>query len=134
MSGRPAPCFVVLALALTLAGCAAAPSFDVLSDTVPVPTMPSSPPGTPAACMAALIEGTLVADDRWGIALRGTDGGVIKVVWPHGYVARRTEDGMVLLDAAGIVVGRAGQHVSLGGGMPDGTTWVACSGIEPPPG
>jgi len=89
------------------------------------------PAGTPAACPEALIEGTLVADERWGMALAGTDGLRRKVLWPHGYTARREAGGLVLYDAGGSVVAREGDVVAIGGGETgsDGP-WLACGGIS----
>jgi len=88
------------------------------------------PAGTPAACPEALIEGTLVADERWGMALAGTDGLRRKVLWPHGYTARREAGGLVLYDVGGSVVAREGDVVSIGGGETgsDGP-WLACGDI-----
>lgn len=100
-------------------------------ELVAVPTQAPVPAGTPAACPAALIEGTLVADERWGMALAGTDGIRRKVLWPHGYTARREAGGLVLYDAGGSVVAREGDVVSIGGGETgsDGS-WLACGGIS----
>ena len=96
---------------------------------VPVPTQEPQPPGTPQACMAALIAGTLVADVRWGIALDDPAGFVREVVWPSGYAAR--DDGrLLLLNEAGRVVAREGDQVTIGGGEigSDGA-WLGCGGL-----
>jgi len=100
-------------------------------ELVAVPTQAPVPAGTPAGCPAALIEGTLVADERWGMALAGTDGLRRKVLWPHGYTARREAGGLVLYDAGGSVVAREGDVVSMAGGETgsDGP-WLACGGIS----
>ena len=96
---------------------------------ISVPTQKPQPPGTPQACPAALITGTLVADVRWGIALDDPAGFVREVVWPSGYAAR--DDGrLLLLNEAGRVVAREGDQVTIGGGEigSDGA-WLACGGL-----
>lgn len=45
-------------------------------------------PGTSAACMTALIDGELVVDARWGIALHDSTGFVRQVIWPNDFVIR----------------------------------------------
>lgn len=98
---------------------------------VAVPTQKPQPAGTPRGCWTAVIEGTLVADERWGLALREARGGsVIRVLWPYGFAARRAGGGLVLLDASGSVVAHEGDRVSLGGGEAGADTWLACAGIR----
>jgi hypothetical protein len=77
--------------------------------------------------MAALIEGDLVADPRWGIALRDSTGTIRKVTWPFGYSAR-PGDPPELLDARGQAVARVGDRVGIGGGEDAPDTWIACPG------
>jgi hypothetical protein len=115
---------LVLSTVLALAACDAAAEPDVF--VIAVPTQP--PPAGQQACMSALLIGTLVTDQRWGMAVRASDGGVMKVVWPNGYVGRASEAGVELLDGRGAVIGRAGEQIEVGGGLGDaaGTTWFAC--------
>jgi hypothetical protein len=94
---------------------------------IPVPTHASPPPGSPQPCPAALIQGRLVADEQWGIAVGVEDGSVIKVIWPYGYASRADGDRMALVDGSGQVVAREGDHVEIGGGF-SGGDWFACGG------
>jgi len=102
----------LLVLALSACGANAEPQPLIIS----VPTQEPRPPGE-LACAAALASGTLVLDPRWGIALRGHNGMVTKVVWPHGYFARETAATVELVDGTGAVVAIVGQPVELGGGF-----------------
>jgi hypothetical protein len=77
--------------------------------------------------MAALIEGDLVADSRWGIALRDSTGTFREVIWPFGYTAR-PGDPPELLDERGQTVARVGDRVGIGGGEDASNTWIACPG------
>jgi hypothetical protein len=127
---------VAAALLVAAAGCATPSPGSVSSSASPavlvaVPTQsPPAASGTPAPCMAALAEGVLAADDRWGIALEDPATGVIReVIWPFGFVARRDAAGLSLMDAAGAIVARVGDRVSIGGGEIDAAgTWLACPG------
>ena len=117
-------------LALILAACSAAqPTLELVA----VPTSPPAPLLESArACPAALLEGRLVPDDRWGIALQ-TEFGPTGVRWPHGYVAA-LDPGLVLLDDSGQLVARAGEIVYVGGGMDaDNVLFVACGHVSPDP-
>jgi hypothetical protein len=78
------------------------------------------------------MEGRLVPDDRWGVALQ-TEFGPQGVRWPHGYVAA-LDPGLVLLDDSGHLVARAGETVYVGGGMDaDNVLFVACGYVSPDP-
>jgi hypothetical protein len=94
------------------------------------PTRAPVPGGTAAPCPAALIEGTLVADERQGMALDGTDGVRRQILWPPGYTIQRDASGLVLYDAVGSIVAREGEVVTIGGGErgSDGP-WLACGDI-----
>ena len=115
---------LVLAAIVALAACDATAEPEVF--VIVVPTQP--PPVAQQACMSALLTGTLVTDQRWGMAVRASDGSVIKVIWPNGYVGRASDAGVELLDGHGEVIGRAGEPIEVGGGLGDaaGTTWFAC--------
>jgi hypothetical protein len=67
-------------------------------------------------CPAALIEGTLVADPGSGTAIQNGSG-TIGVIWPSGFAARLASGSIEVLDGAGAVVARTGEHVALSGGM-----------------
>jgi hypothetical protein len=95
--------------------------------TIALRTQTPEPPGTPQACMAALISGTLVRDAASGVALRDPTGLVHQVVWRYGYAARDDGGRLAVLDASGAVVAHEGDRVSIGGGEvgTDGT-WSGC--------
>lgn len=97
---------------------------------IAVPTQEPRSAETPEECPGALIEGPLIADSRWGIALDDTAGFVRKVLWPYGYSARRDER-VVLLDESGRVVAGEGDLVSIGGGEISGNgPWLACGAFK----
>jgi hypothetical protein len=75
--------------------------------------------------VTALIEGVLVADARWGVAIRDRGGGLHMVRWPFGYSARSTATGVVLLDGGNSIVAREGEQIQIGGGE-IANEWVAC--------
>jgi len=82
-------------------------------------------------CPAALLAGTLVADDEAGFVVEPLEGHVSAVIWPHGYVARDA-DPRELLDGAGSVVAREGDHFSGGGGWlgpTDEAGFTVCGGF-----
>lgn len=84
------------------------------------------------SCPGALLEGTLVADDDAGFVVEPLEGSVSPVIWPHGYVARDT-DPRELLDGAGTVVAREGDHFSGGGGWlgpTDAAGFTVCGGFD----
>jgi hypothetical protein len=97
---------------------------------VPVPTQAADAPGaSPHACMTALAVGRLVLDSRWGLAL-GVEGGANQqVIWPFGWIARRTDGGLVLVNAKGTVVAREGNRIQLGGGHDGNGAWVTCGDL-----
>lgn len=98
------------------------------------PAGASSPPPNPGipqpseeACDAALLEGSLVADDAGGFLVAHESGAVTAVSWPEGYEVQVLDGARVLLDPSGNVVAREGDVVSLGGGMnADDTAFVVC--------
>ncbi len=131
--GRGATLTVIVLLAAS--GCATTPSPSASTAAGPsliaVPTQePQAPAATPLACMSALLDGTLVVDERWGIAVRGSSGGPIqKVIWPNGFAARSDGDRLALLDAGGHVVAHTGDRVQIGGGEGGSDdAWFACDG------
>lgn len=68
-------------------------------------------------CKLSEIQGVLVADPTWGLALTVTPTGKpFGVVWPHGYSARRDEGRVSLLDATGTVVARERDLVEMAPG------------------
>lgn len=97
--------------------------------TIALRTQGPQPAGTPQACPAALIEGTLVREKQSGVALRDPQGLVRQIIWPFGYSARDQGGRLVVLDASGNVVAAEGDRVSIGGGEIDAKgTWLGCGG------
>jgi hypothetical protein len=112
-----------------------APPSNALSDAslIPVPThAPRRTEGSPLSCPEALIEGELVANDEWGIALEERlTGDIVKIVWPFGFAARQDGDRLALLNESGEVVAHVGDQVRMGGGQVGGSdmhTWWNCQG------
>lgn len=85
----------------------------------------------PGACLLLPVDGVLVADSTWGLALMGSDDAGnphrYGVIWPHGYSARREQGTPVLIDRAGKVVAREGDRLELDGMLHDPLT--PCPGI-----
>jgi hypothetical protein len=130
---RAPPVLLAFLLLIGFAACTHGPA-PTSASLIAVPTQ-SPPPsvGTPVPCMAALIDGDLVADATYGIALDDLHTHtrrVRKVIWPYGFVAARDGDRLALLDGAGQIVAHEGDRVQLGGGeiSSDGP-WLACGGI-----
>jgi hypothetical protein len=68
-------------------------------------------------CLLIPVQGVLVPDETWGLALQGVDGSGnphrFGVVWPHGYSARREHGVISLIAANGDVVAREGERLVL---------------------
>lgn len=118
-------------LIVGLASCGAGTQPTADPSLIAVPTQDPEPAGTPRACPAALIEGILVSDERWGLAIQDPEGLTREVLWPHGYAARREASGLALIDGDGSVVAHEGDRVQIGGGetSSDGA-WLGCGGIK----
>lgn len=83
------------------------------------------PGATAAACGAALLEGELVRDQSWGLAVRDDDGIVHMVIWPSGYYGVDEGAGM-LLDQHDRTVARVGDRVRMEGGEAADGRWIVC--------
>lgn len=98
---------------------------------IPVPTQEPILPFEQQACPAALLQGMLVADPRWGMAVADRfEGRVKKVLWPYGWAARSEGGRRVLLNEARQVVGGEGDLIQFGGGEMPAGEWLACSDIR----
>ena len=119
--------------AVWIAACQATPlpSLSVSeSGHVELQTLPPESGRTPAACMAALLTGTLVRHPQSGAGLTDTDGHVVAVIWPFGYVARDDGGRLAVVDGSGKLLAHEGDLVSVGGGFAgDERTWTGCGGI-----
>ena len=114
---------LAVALGASVAACGGpSPSASVAS----VPLLTGAPaPAGPVACMAALLEGTLVLDGRSGIGVGVPRAPNVSVRWPNGYRAVDVPP-ITLLDVSGRPVARIGEAVSLGGGFGVDGIWEAC--------
>jgi hypothetical protein len=123
---------LALIAVISMAACRATPlpSLSVSESGHPeLQTLPPERDQSPAACMAALITGTLVEHAQTGVGLRN-DGRVTGVVWPFGYSARDDRGRLAVIDASGKVLAHEGDLVSVGGGFAaDESTWTGCGGI-----
>lgn len=68
----------------------------------------------PSGTMDALFEGTVVVDDTGCIRLSGADDAT--VIWPYGFTAALTIEGVEVHDGSGNPVGRLGDQFYLSGG------------------
>jgi hypothetical protein len=131
VAGRHLTMLGLVVLVAVLGACttfAPTPTPD-LAGTFPVATLEPEGSETPAGCPAAVIEGTLVANEATGLGLQGPDVGAVQVLWPFGYRGQ-TGPPVALIDDQGQVVAVVGQRISIGGGAvgPHGE-WLACGGI-----
>jgi hypothetical protein len=119
---------VVLALAvLALSACSVIRQVDSIA-------VPTSEPGplVGQGCPAALLQGRLARDDRWGVAIVD-EFGPQPVRWPNGYGAELSP-GLVLRDGKGNAVAAEGDTVYVGGGMdPANELFVACGYVSRDP-
>jgi hypothetical protein len=92
---------------------------------------PREPGETPGACPAALLEGRLVLDERWGPAVQGTgpESPIVRVVWPFGYTARVDALGIALVGADGMAVAHLGDMLAIGGGEHPAGGFGACGDV-----
>jgi len=120
---------LAVGVAVTLVSCTA---LLPANELIAVPTQSPGLLSFEVGCPVALLEGTLVADDDAGFVVEPLEGSVSPVIWPHGYVARDT-DPRELLDGAGTVVAREGDHFSGGGGWlgpTDAAGFTVCGGFD----
>jgi hypothetical protein len=133
-TGRRLACDATLCVVILLGACACAttpsPSAPIAAGPplIAVPTQEPAP--TQLACMAALLDGVLIADPRWGVAVQVASGGPIhKVIWPNGFTARTEGGRLALLDRDGHVVAHTGDRVQVSGGEGGADdAWFACDG------
>jgi len=114
---------VTLAVAaVTVAGCTA--------------SLRTAPPAADG-CDQALIRGQLLPSAQSGLALRAGDGGVVEVLWPFGYTARRGVSGIELVGRKGEALAREGHVIEAAGGTGNDGVFVVCEGtvqVVPKPG
>ena len=119
-ASSPLAAAAALVTVFSLGGCGA---------TAPEPEIVPVPTNAPTSlCMDALIRGTLVADERWGIALEHSTTRS-KVIWPNGYHGLRDGSDLGLVDGRGQLIGRVGDVIESGGGNVGGAdnTVILCS-------
>jgi hypothetical protein len=84
-------------------------------------------------CPAALLEGTLVRNEEFGIGVHQAGVDVTYPVdWPDGWAMGQVEGVWVVFSADGSVAGREGDSFSAGGGFTSGPNEVfqPCGGIR----
>lgn len=86
--------------------------------------------GVDVACPAALLTGTLVAQDHELVIQRDEPGQFERVDWPVGYSTREDSGSVVLIDASGSIKARPGQRIALGGGESSSGTWKVCGRFD----
>ena len=128
-SMRRPPIVPLVALVL-LAACQAADPGSARS-LVAVPT--AEPPGPNAACMDALLSGSLAADEAAGVVIEAADGSRTVVVWPHGWVAVDEGSTRILLDHRGDAIARVGDRLEVGGGQGERGLWYTCGEVTRAP-
>ena len=109
---------VVVAIAIAIAGCSPiSPPED--SHLVPLATNEPVVPNEDGSveCLLASHEGTLAPHPTSGLGLAHANGDVFPIVWPHGWVGRRAEDGVELVAADGHVVAQTGDYLRGAGGQ-----------------
>jgi hypothetical protein len=120
---RPARAALVAVLALGLVACDAYTIGPV--PTIELRTAEPLGPGSPQACMAALLTGVLVREERSGIGIVSEDGTRWAVIWPPGFVGV-TGDPAFVTNVNGQRIAKVGDHVTLGGGEVAPETWQTC--------
>jgi hypothetical protein len=111
-----------LALAMVVASCTG-------GSPTPTASVASAALVTPGPCPAAALDGELVAAAD-GIALRDPTGTVWRLVLPAGLAIQGAADQAAVVDAAGAVIAKVGDTVSVGGGETNvAGEWNACGGI-----
>lgn len=102
-----------------LAACTDASAPGVQLRIAPVPA---------AACMDALIGGTLARNAQSGLGIISADGRATAIEWPFGYGAWIELGRVVLGDETGKTVAREGDEITVGGGFGK-QFWFACGPV-----
>ena len=84
-----------------------------------------------------MIQGVLIGDPNWGLALRSTlnttVGKTYGVVWPPGYSARREQGVTLLVGSGGGVVAREGDALQMAPGNEEDGVVYPCEPITSVP-
>ncbi|HJP88974.1 MAG TPA: hypothetical protein VJ850_08075 [Candidatus Limnocylindrales bacterium] len=130
LAGLPA---ILAATAAVLLGCS------VISQ--PVDLLTGKDPGVPdGSCFTSYGSGVLSIDPKYGTAILidpvPADAApvAIPVLWPPGYMGRRSGNVIEVLDETGVVVAVTGRHYQFAGGGSDASgtdVFVACSFVAP---
>jgi hypothetical protein len=123
---RGARAAIVAALALGIVACDAYTIGPV--PTIELRTAAPLGPGSPQACMAALLTGVLVREEASGIGLVTDEGIRYAVIWPPGF-AGVTGNPPFVTNENGQRIAKVGDRVSLGGGEVAPATWQTCGDL-----
>ena len=94
------------------------------ADDVPIRTYEDTPF---RACLLLINGGELASSDSGLGVVRGSE--LREVVWPAGYSARRSDDGIVLLGRDGKVIAHEGERVVFDATTPKDGPLVPCGGV-----
>jgi hypothetical protein len=103
----------------------------------PDPSLIEVPTLGAASCGLLPLEGTLVAHEQWGIAIRESDqsmwrpGEISKVWWPEGWAGRRDGERLALVDEGRRVRAYVGDLVVIGGSPADDGEFRTCGDLRP---
>lgn len=109
------------------------PGTGIPSSGIALRTQAPEPAGTPAACPASYIEGTLLLDEQSesGVVLKDAEGHLLQIIWPNGYWARDDGGRLAVLDGSGVIVAHEGDPVRIGGGQIDANrSFLGCGGTK----
>lgn len=120
----------MIAFALAVAACAPVRTADPKPTPGPVVILTQEWTQSSPRCAPGHVEGSLVADARWGLALSDATGRITEIIWPSGFAGGPSIGGSLLLGSGGQVVGRTGDTLKIGGELRADGAWLACGEIR----
>ena len=119
-----------IAFALAIAACAPALTPDTKPTPGPVVILTQERTQSNPSCAPGHVEGSLVADARWGLALTDATGRTTEIIWPNGFAGGASIGGYLLLGSGSEVVGRTGDMLEIGGEFRADGAWLACGEVR----
>jgi hypothetical protein len=119
---------LLVAVVITVAGCGSGPSVKLLTGRGSLGPLASGM----VSCYTDFASGVLTVDATYGTAI--TDQGqTTPVMWPLGYIGRQAGSQVDVLDGAGTLRARTGNHYQIEGGYGsrDPRAFVACGYVLP---